>query len=69
MKRDGPKARNAVHGTFKIKYHPKEKANAIAYCLENTFTPRNQCDGNHERRLEVVVQALLETVDDTRLEK
>jgi hypothetical protein len=38
MKRDGLKAPTAVHGPLGITYHPNEKANAIADCLENKFT-------------------------------
>ncbi|PNF40098.1 hypothetical protein B7P43_G10711 [Cryptotermes secundus] len=36
-----------------------EKANAIADCLGNQFTPHNLCDDNHGRREETRVQALL----------
>jgi hypothetical protein len=38
MKRNGPKAPTAVHGLLRITYHPKEKANVTAECLENQFT-------------------------------
>jgi hypothetical protein len=34
IKRDGPKATNAVHGPSGITYQPKVKAKAIAVCLE-----------------------------------
>lgn len=33
-----PKAPTAVHGPLGITYHPNEKAEAIADCLENQFT-------------------------------
>jgi hypothetical protein len=69
MKRDGPKAPTAVHGPLGITYHPKEKGNAIAECLENQFTSHDLCDENHEIWVEAGVQALLESVDDTPLEK
>jgi hypothetical protein len=39
------------------------QASAIADCLEIQFTPHDLCNENHERRVEVKVQALLETVD------
>jgi hypothetical protein len=48
------------HGLLGLKYHPEDKANAIADCLENQFTPHALCDGNHERQLKARVQALLE---------
>jgi hypothetical protein len=43
MRRDGPKAPAALHGPLGIIYHPKEKANVIADCLENQFTSRDLC--------------------------
>jgi hypothetical protein len=33
--------------------------------LKNQFTQNDFCDGNHERRVEARVQALLEAVDKT----
>jgi hypothetical protein len=63
LKRDGPRAPTAIHGASGLKFHPSEKANAIADCLENQFTHHDLCDENHERRVEAKVQALLETVD------
>jgi hypothetical protein len=39
MKRDGPKAPTAIRGSFGPTFHPLGKANAIANCLENQFTP------------------------------
>jgi hypothetical protein len=35
LKRDRPRAPTAIHGPSGLKYHPSEKANAIAGCLEN----------------------------------
>jgi hypothetical protein len=64
LKRDGPRAPPAaIHGASGLKFHPSEKANAIADSLEIQFTPHDLCDENHERRVEAKVQALLETVD------
>jgi hypothetical protein len=50
--RDGPRAPTAIHGPLGLKYLPIDKANVIAECLENQFTPHNLCDENHERRVE-----------------
>jgi hypothetical protein len=61
--RDGPRAPSAIHDHLGIKYQPEDKANAIADCLENQFTPHRLCDENHERRVEAGVQALLEADD------
>jgi hypothetical protein len=36
--KDGPKAPDAVHVSFGITYHPNEKTNVNADCLENPFT-------------------------------
>jgi hypothetical protein len=60
---DGQRAPTAIHGLLGLKYHPEDKANAIADCLENQFTHHDLCDENHERRVEARVQALLEAVD------
>jgi hypothetical protein len=64
LKRDGPRAPTAIHGPSGLKFHPSEKANAIADCLKNQFTHHDLCDENHERRVEVSVQTLLEAVDN-----
>jgi hypothetical protein len=69
MKRDGPNAPTIVHAPLQITYHPNEKANVIADCLENQFTSPDLCGENHERRVETRVQALLASVDDTPLGK
>jgi hypothetical protein len=39
MQRDGPNTPTAIHGPLGITYHPNKKANLIADCLENKFTP------------------------------
>jgi hypothetical protein len=56
-------APTAIHGLLGVQYHSVDKANAIADCLENQFTPHVLCEEIHERRLEARVQALLEAVD------
>jgi hypothetical protein len=62
--RDGPRAPTAIHGLLGLKYYPEDKANAIADCLANQFTPHDLCDENHEERVEARVQALLEAADN-----
>jgi hypothetical protein len=57
------KAPTKIQGPSGLKFHPSEKANAIADCLEIQFTPHELCDENHERQVEAKVQALLETAD------
>jgi hypothetical protein len=42
--RDGPRVPTAIHGPSGLKFHPVDKANAIADCLENQFTPHDLCD-------------------------
>jgi hypothetical protein len=69
MKRDAPRAPTAIHGSSGLKFHPLEKANAIADCLENQFAPHDLCDYNHERWVEARVQALLETVENSPPER
>jgi hypothetical protein len=44
-----------------LNFHPLEKANAIADCLENQVAPHDLCDENHKHRVEAIVQSLLET--------
>jgi hypothetical protein len=58
-----------IHGLLGLKYHPVDKANAIADCLENQFTPHNLCEENHERQVETRVQDLLEAVDSDSPER
>jgi hypothetical protein len=69
LKRDGPRAPTAIHGASGLKFHPSEKANAIADCLEIQFTPHHLCDKNHERKVEARVDALLVAVDDSAQQK
>jgi hypothetical protein len=64
INRDGPRAPTAIRGALGLKYHPVDKANALADCLENLFTPHDLCDEEHERRVEARVQALLEAEDN-----
>jgi hypothetical protein len=66
---DGPKAPTTIHGLLGLKYHPLQKANATADCLENQFTPPDLCDENYERRVEARVKALLESADNSPLER
>jgi hypothetical protein len=69
MKMNGPKAPTAIRGPLGFTFHPLEKANAIADCLEKQFTPHGLCDENHKRRVETRVQALLKTVDNNPPER
>jgi hypothetical protein len=46
--RDGPRKSFAIHGHLGIKFHPLEKANAIADCLEKQFT-HDLCEENHKK--------------------
>jgi hypothetical protein len=68
IKRDGSKA-PIIPDLFVLKYQHLVKAIAIADCSENQFTLHDLCDENHKQRVEARVQALLETADDTHLEK
>jgi hypothetical protein len=56
LKIDGPRVPTAIHGPSGIKFHPSEKAKAIADRLENQFTKHNLCDENHERGVEAKVE-------------
>jgi hypothetical protein len=64
MKRDGAKKPTAIHGPFGLTFHPLEKANAIADCLENQFTLHDLCDENHKHQVEARVRTLLEAVEN-----
>jgi hypothetical protein len=64
LKRYGPRAPTAIHGSSGLQFHPSEEANAITDCLENKYTHHDLCDENHERRLEARVEVLLEDVDN-----
>jgi hypothetical protein len=37
--RDGPRAPTTIHGPLGLKFHPQDKANVIADCLENQPHP------------------------------
>jgi hypothetical protein len=52
-----------------LKFHPFEKDNGIADCLQNQFTHHDLCDENYERLAEVRVQALLEAMDNKTPER
>jgi hypothetical protein len=52
------KAPSAINGLSGLRFIPMEKANAIAECLENVFTPHELCDERHEEQVEVCVTAL-----------
>jgi hypothetical protein len=69
MKRDGAKKLTANHGPFGLTFHPLEKANATADCLENQFTLHDLCDENHKRQVEARVQTLLEATDNNSPER
>jgi hypothetical protein len=62
-------APTAIHGASGLKFHPFEKAKAVADCLEIQFTPHDLCDDNHEQRVEARVQTLLEAVDNNPPER
>jgi hypothetical protein len=56
-KRGAAKATTTIHGPLGPVFYPNEKANVIVNYLENLFTPHKVCDSDHERRVEVRVQA------------
>jgi hypothetical protein len=64
---DGSKEPTDVYSSLRKTYHPKEKANVTAGCLEKYFTSRHLCD--HERQVGTRVQALPASVDDTALRR
>jgi hypothetical protein len=64
MKRDESTKPAAIHGHFGLIFHPLEKGNAIADCLENQFTLHDLCDENHKRQVEVTVRTLLEAIEN-----
>jgi hypothetical protein len=68
LKRDGPRAPTAIHSHLGLKFLLLEKANAIADCLENQFTPHDLCDEN-ELWVEARVDALPEAVDNSLPER
>jgi hypothetical protein len=52
LRRDGPRAPTAIHGASGLKFHPSEKVNTIADCLEFQFTLHDLCNKNHEQQEE-----------------
>jgi len=70
MRRLGPKAPTATHDPLLLKFLLLEKANVVADCLENQFTPHDPCDKNHKWwQVEARVKALLEAVDNNNPER
>jgi hypothetical protein len=69
INRDEPNIPTYINIPLGHKYQPLEKANRIADCLEKQLPPHDFCDKNHKRRPETRVQAFLEAVDDTPVEK
>jgi len=69
LNRDAARAPPAIHGYSGLKLLPNDKANAIADYLENRFTHHDLCGEHRERRVEAIVQALLETEDPAPSEK
>jgi hypothetical protein len=69
LKLDELRAPTAIHGHLGLKYHPREKANAIVDCLGNQYTPHDLCDEIHVRLVEAKVQHLLDTADNNLPEK
>jgi hypothetical protein len=66
---DKPKAPSAIHSPRGPKFIPLEKANVIAVCLENQFSPRDLCEEHHEQLVVARIQALFEAVDNNPPEK
>jgi hypothetical protein len=69
LNRNAPKAPNATRGYHGLNFFPYEKANAIADCSENHFTHYDFCEEHHERRVEALVQDVLETEDTAPSER
>jgi hypothetical protein len=61
--------RNCHSWSFRPELYPVDKANTIADCIENQFTPHNLCEENHERQVVVGVQALLEAEDSNPMKE
>jgi hypothetical protein len=66
LNRDAP---IAIHGYHDLKFLPYDKANKIADCLENRFTHHELCEERHERRVEALVQDMLDTEDTAPSER
>jgi hypothetical protein len=62
--KDGRRAPTDIHGLSGLKYHPGDKANAIADCLENQITPHDLYEENHDElwRLESKLCSKLQIV-------
>jgi hypothetical protein len=60
INRDGLTAAIAIRGRLGLKFNTVDKANAVADCIDNQFTPHDLCDENHERRVKARVQFLLD---------
>jgi hypothetical protein len=67
MKRDLPKAPDAVQGPLRISSNVKNNLNAD--CSEKQFRSNDIFDENHERWVETRVQVLFASVDNTPLGK
>jgi hypothetical protein len=64
MKRDGPKAPTAILSPLGLKFLPLEKANVIADCLENQFSPQDLCEDYHKWQVVARIQALFKATDN-----
>jgi hypothetical protein len=69
LNRDAPKAPTAIHGYHGLKFLLYDKANAIADCLENHFIHYDFCEEHHERRVDSLVQDVLENKNSAPSEK
>jgi hypothetical protein len=67
LKRNGPRAPTAIHGSSCLKFHPSEKAKAISDCLETQFAKYYLCDENNEWCVKAKVQDLLKGVNNSPL--
>jgi hypothetical protein len=68
MRMDRRKGPTAIHSPG-LNLFLLEKANEIANCPENQFTPHDLCDEDHERQVVARVQSLTEAVDDNPSER
>jgi hypothetical protein len=57
--------KSAIHGLLGPIFHPNDKANMIANCLQNQFRSHELCDYDHRQYVEAKVEALLATVMET----
>jgi hypothetical protein len=63
LKKGGPQAPYAIHVSLGLIFHPIDKANILADCLENQFRAHDLCDCDHRRHVEAQVDALLGIID------